>query len=126
MSNTRFKVIISALMFNLLINPLHAQLKDNGIYITSADFINKNLKMAFNKNEAIKYGHINKTSIVIKTTDSNTTFYNNDIWGYRQNEIPNSRTLDNFVVVLRKYFEKDPSNPEVIVSVRGVGYKFVG
>ena len=48
------------------------------------------------------------------------------IWGYRQNEIPNSRTLDNFVVVLRKYFEKDPSNPEVIVSVRGVGYKFVG
>ncbi|MES2778918.1 MAG: response regulator transcription factor [Bacteroidota bacterium] len=48
------------------------------------------------------------------------------IWGYRQNEIPNSRTLDNFVVVLRKYFESDPTNPRIIVSVRGVGYKFVG
>lgn len=48
------------------------------------------------------------------------------IWGYRQNEIPNSRTLDNFVVVLRKYFESDPTNPKFIVSVRGVGYKFVG
>jgi two-component system alkaline phosphatase synthesis response regulator PhoP len=48
------------------------------------------------------------------------------IWGYRQSEIPNSRTLDNFVVVLRKYFEADPTNPQVIVSVRGVGYKFVG
>ncbi|MES2560926.1 MAG: response regulator transcription factor [Bacteroidota bacterium] len=48
------------------------------------------------------------------------------IWGYRQNEIPTSRTLDNFVVVLRKYFESDPTNPKFIVSVRGVGYKFVG
>ncbi len=48
------------------------------------------------------------------------------IWGYRQSEIPNSRTLDNFIVVLRKYFEVDPANPQVIVSVRGVGYKFVG
>ena len=43
------------------------------------------------------------------------------IWGYRQNEIPNSRTLDNFIVVLRKYFESDPTNPKFIVSVRGVG-----
>lgn len=87
MSNTRFKVIISAFMFNLLINPLHAQLKDNGIYITGADFFNKNLKMAFNKNEDIKYRHINTTSIVIKTADSNIAFYNNDIWGYRQNKV---------------------------------------
>lgn len=47
------------------------------------------------------------------------------IWGYRKNEIPNSRTLDNFIVVLRKYFEEDPSNPQYIRSVRGVGYKFM-
>jgi two-component system, OmpR family, alkaline phosphatase synthesis response regulator PhoP len=47
------------------------------------------------------------------------------IWGYKNKEIPNSRTLDNFIVVLRKYFENDPSEPQYIRSVRGVGYKFV-
>jgi two-component system alkaline phosphatase synthesis response regulator PhoP len=47
------------------------------------------------------------------------------IWGYKQNEIPNSRTLDNFIVVLRKYFEENPSAPQHIISVRGIGYKFV-
>ena len=87
MSDTVFKVIISVFVYNLLINPLYAQLKDNGVYITSTDFFNKNLKMAFNKNEDIKYHHINKTSIVIKAADSNITFYDNDIWGYRQNKV---------------------------------------
>lgn len=36
----------------------------------------------------------------------------------------NSRTVDNFVVRLRKYFEEDPSNPLYFKSIRGVGYRF--
>lgn len=36
----------------------------------------------------------------------------------------NSRTVDNFVVRLRKYFEPDPSNPIYFSSIRGVGYRF--
>lgn len=36
----------------------------------------------------------------------------------------NSRTVDNFVVRLRKYFEPDPSNPIYFTSIRGVGYRF--
>lgn len=35
-----------------------------------------------------------------------------------------TRTVDNFIVRLRKHFEKDPSNPTHIKSVRGVGYMF--
>jgi DNA-binding response OmpR family regulator len=35
-----------------------------------------------------------------------------------------TRTVDNFIARLRKYFEDDPSNPKYIVSVRGKGYKF--
>lgn len=35
-----------------------------------------------------------------------------------------TRTVDNFIVRLRKYFEEDPSNPKYIKSVRGVGYMF--
>ena len=35
-----------------------------------------------------------------------------------------SRTIDNFIVRLRKSFEADPKNPELIKSVRGAGYIF--
>lgn len=39
-------------------------------------------------------------------------------------DVDNLRSVDNFVSRLRKYFEKDPSNPEHFHSIRGVGYKF--
>jgi DNA-binding response OmpR family regulator len=35
------------------------------------------------------------------------------------------RTIDNFVLRLRKILEKDPSNPKHIISVRGTGYRFL-
>jgi two-component system alkaline phosphatase synthesis response regulator PhoP len=35
-----------------------------------------------------------------------------------------TRTVDNFIVRLRKYFEPDPSNPVFIKSIRGAGYMF--
>jgi two-component system OmpR family response regulator len=41
--------------------------------------------------------------------------------------LPNieTRTVDNFVMRLRKYFEVDPANPRHFLSVRGAGYRFV-
>lgn len=45
------------------------------------------------------------------------------VWGY--DIFPSTRTVDNFILALRKYFEEDPRNPKYIRSVRGVGYKFV-
>ncbi|MBL7924048.1 MAG: response regulator transcription factor [Bacteroidia bacterium] len=45
------------------------------------------------------------------------------VWGY--DIYPSTRTIDNFIVTFRKYFEKDPSNPVHFQSVRGVGYRFV-
>lgn len=44
------------------------------------------------------------------------------VWGY--DIYPSTRTIDNFIVSFRKYFESDPSNPQHFHSVRGVGYKF--
>lgn len=44
------------------------------------------------------------------------------VWGY--DVYPTTRTIDNFVMSFRKYFEKDPANPSHFHSVRGVGYKF--
>jgi two-component system alkaline phosphatase synthesis response regulator PhoP len=46
------------------------------------------------------------------------------VWGY--DIYPSTRTIDNFIVTFRKYFETDPSNPRLFLSVRGVGYKFTG
>lgn len=44
------------------------------------------------------------------------------VWGYRFST--SSRTIDNFIVRLRRYFEPDPKEPRYIHSVRGVGYRF--
>jgi two-component system alkaline phosphatase synthesis response regulator PhoP len=43
-------------------------------------------------------------------------------WGY--DVYPNTRTIDNFILNFRKYFEKDNKSPIHFFSVRGVGYKF--
>ncbi|MEY4594117.1 MAG: hypothetical protein RIQ47_527 [Bacteroidota bacterium] len=45
------------------------------------------------------------------------------VWGY--DIYPSTRTIDNFILAFRKYFEKDPKNPDYFHSIRGVGYKFV-
>jgi len=44
------------------------------------------------------------------------------VWGY--NVYPTTRTIDNFILNFRKYFEEDSRNPLYFHSVRGVGYKF--
>ena len=44
------------------------------------------------------------------------------VWGY--DVYPSTRTVDNFVMALRKYFEKNPRQPIYFHSIRGVGYKF--
>jgi two-component system alkaline phosphatase synthesis response regulator PhoP len=45
------------------------------------------------------------------------------VWGY--DVYPSTRTIDNFILSFRKYFEEDPRNPVFFHSVRGIGYKFV-
>ena len=57
-----------------------------------------------NKNEVVSRQEILKT-----------------VWGY--DIFPSTRTIDNFIATLRKYFEDDPKIPKYIKSVRGVGYK---
>lgn len=46
----------------------------------------------------------------------------NDVWGY--DAIPTTRTVDNFVLDLRKKLERNPSKPQHIISVKGIGYRF--
>ena len=46
----------------------------------------------------------------------------NAVWG--TDAFPSSRTIDNYILAFRKYFEKNQREPQHFHSVRGVGYKF--
>ena len=45
-----------------------------------------------------------------------------DVWGLREDT--DTRAIDNFIVRLRRYIEKNPSRPQHLLTVRGVGYRF--
>jgi DNA-binding response OmpR family regulator len=46
-----------------------------------------------------------------------------DVWGLREDT--DTRPIDNFIVRLRRYIEREPSRPRYLRTVRGVGYRFV-
>jgi len=46
-----------------------------------------------------------------------------EVWGYEN--YPSTRTVDNFILNLRKKIEVDHSNPKHLLTVHGAGYKFV-
>lgn len=45
-----------------------------------------------------------------------------DVWGL--SEDTDTRAIDNFIVRLRRYLEDEPNNPQILRTVRGVGYRF--
>jgi DNA-binding response OmpR family regulator len=45
------------------------------------------------------------------------------VWGFEVT--PTTRTVDNYILELRKKLETDPSNPNHIITIRGAGYKFM-
>jgi DNA-binding response OmpR family regulator len=44
---------------------------------------------------------------------------------WRVHEDTDTRAIDNFIVRLRRYIEDDPANPQHLVTVRGIGYRFL-
>lgn len=46
-----------------------------------------------------------------------------DVWGLQEDT--DTRAIDNFIVRLRRYIEPEPNNPQILQTVRGVGYRFV-
>jgi len=46
-----------------------------------------------------------------------------DVWGLREDT--DTRAIDNFIVRLRRYIEEDPAHPAHLLTVRGIGYRFV-
>lgn len=46
-----------------------------------------------------------------------------EVWGLHEDT--DTRAIDNFVVRLRRYIEADPAKPKHLLTVRGIGYRFV-
>ena len=46
-----------------------------------------------------------------------------EVWHLQEDT--DTRAIDNFIVRLRKHLEDEPNNPKILLTVRGVGYKFV-
>jgi DNA-binding response OmpR family regulator len=46
-----------------------------------------------------------------------------DVWNLHEDT--DTRAIDNFIVRLRRYLEDDPAHPRHVITVRGVGYRFV-
>jgi len=44
---------------------------------------------------------------------------------WRVHEDTDTRAIDNFIVRLRRYIEDDPANPQHLITVRGIGYRFI-
>jgi len=91
----------------------------NSVDFKAQEAINKNGEhIQLSKKEAmlLKLLFENKNEVVPREKILQT------VWGY--NVYPTTRTIDNFILSFRKYFEEDSRNPEYFHSVRGVGYKY--
>ena len=78
-----------------------------------------------NKNIALSKKEIMLLKLLIENKNEVVTREKilQSVWGY--NVYPTTRTIDNFILNFRKYFEKDSRNPKYFQSIRGVGYKYV-
>ncbi len=77
---------------------------------------NREIKLSIKEFEILKYFFLHEGMAVHRHE------LLNEVWGYEA--IPTTRTVDNFILDLRKKLEDNPSKPRHIVSVRGIGYKF--
>ncbi len=90
----------------------------NSVNFDSYEAVGKDGKFSLTKKEALLLKLLieNKDEVVSREKILQT------VWGY--SVYPSTRTIDNFILAFRKYFEVDPKNPKFFVSLRGVGYKF--
>lgn len=93
---------------NKIINFKTAQVEEDG----------KVEKLSKTEVSLLKY-FIKKLNIVLSRND-----ILNNVWGY--DYFPESRTLDVHIVNLRKKIEADYKTPRILLTVHGLGYKFVG
>jgi len=77
----------------------------------------KALEMSAKEFELLKY-FVEREGLVVSRDQ-----LLNDVWGYES--MPTTRTVDNYVLALRKKIESTPSKPKYFLTIHTVGYKFI-
>ncbi len=77
----------------------------------------KNLRVTSMEMKLLRYFIENEGSVITRSQ------LLDNVWELSGS--PTTRTVDNFIVRLRRYFEVDPAHPRHFLSVRGAGYRFV-
>jgi DNA-binding response OmpR family regulator len=75
------------------------------------------IKMSVREFEVLKYLALREGTIVTRE------MLLDDVWGY--DVFPTTRTIDNYILMLRKKLERDPSAPEHLLTVHTLGYRFL-
>ncbi|MEE9288031.1 MAG: response regulator transcription factor [Bacteroidota bacterium] len=78
---------------------------------------NKTLKLSAKEFEILKYLVLHESEVVTRD------MLLDDVWGYET--FPTTRTVDNYVLSLRKKIEDNPSKPKHLLTIHTAGYKFV-
>ena len=78
---------------------------------------NKPIELSKLEYSVLKYLCQRENTVVDRTT------LLDEVWGYEN--YPSTRTVDNFILSLRKKIEDDPSNPKHLLTIHVAGYKFV-
>lgn len=82
--------------------------------ITSADDSQQQYQLSIKETELLKYMLENKNKALSRQNILE------HIWGFEH--YPNTRTIDNYILNFRKSIELDPNNPQIIKTIRGIGY----
>lgn len=77
----------------------------------------KSIKLSVREFEVLKYLARHEGEVVTRE------MLLDDVWGYEH--FPTTRTVDNYILSLRKKIEDDPANPEHLVTVHTAGYKLL-
>jgi DNA-binding response OmpR family regulator len=77
----------------------------------------KPLKLTVREFEVLKYFAIHAGEVVTRD------MLLDEVWGYEH--FPTTRTVDNYILSIRKSIEDDPSNPHFLVTVHTAGYKLL-
>jgi DNA-binding response OmpR family regulator len=117
-----------------LIARMHAVLRrSEKTFNETEDYSFGNVDIHFKKMEAYKDGapvrltatefkimkYFSQHESVVITRDN----FLDDVWGY--DSFPTTRTVDNYILSLRKKIEDDPANPVHLLTVHSAGYKFI-
>jgi DNA-binding response OmpR family regulator len=78
---------------------------------------NKNIELSHREFEVLKYLWEHENQIVSRED------LMNEVWG--MGEMTTTRTVDNFILKLRQTIEQNPSHPKHIITVHGIGYKYI-